>query len=222
MFAGSSAINGRTVMTANALDRRQWLTRTSALAALGAMWSARPAQAHDDDNRERADLVIDVACLGYTLRPNFPGPPYAPVQSTPPADLGGTDSRGASFIVEGLIYRGGTIKEATGFDPFSRRAIGHWFCRGWFVSHTERPLPHALTTQEFVLGMITPEQLSPPDTLVSSGLEGGPAVFHRAVIGGTGRYRHASGDQQERVIGTNTTLLLPGLLAPTFRFSFRF
>jgi hypothetical protein len=209
-------------MTAKALDRRQWLTRTSALAAFGAMWQAKPAQAHDDEDSERANLVIDVACLGYTLRPNFPGPPYAPVQSTPPADLGGTDSRGASFIVEGLIYRGGAIEEGPGFDPFSKRAIGHWFCRGWFVSYTDRPLPHALTTQEYVLGIITQERLSPMHTLVSSGLEGGPGVFHRAVMGGSGRYRHARGDVEQLIIGTNTTLLLPGLNAPTIRFSFRF
>jgi len=209
-------------MAAKALDRRQVLTQTGLMAALAAMWPAKPALAHDDDDREKADLVIDVACLGYTVRPIFPGPPYAPVQSTPPVDLGGTDSRGASFIVEGLIYRGGAIKVATGFDPFSKRAIGHWFCRGWFISYTDRPLPHGLTTQEYVLGLITPEQLSPVDTLVSSGLEGGTEVSNRATIGGSGRYRHASGDVQERIIGTNTTNLLPGLSAPTIRFFFRF
>jgi hypothetical protein len=209
-------------MTVKTLDRRQWLTHTSALAAFGALWPVSAARASDNDDQGRASLVIDVACLGFTFRPVFPGPPYAPVQSTAPPDLGGTDSRGASFIVEGLIYPGGEIPDGPGFDPSSSEATGHWLCRGWLVSYVERVLPHALTTQEYLLAMITPESPSPADTLVSSGLEGGIEVAHRPVLGGSGRYRRARGEVEQRVIGTNTTEILPGLFAPTFRFSFRF
>jgi hypothetical protein len=210
-------------MTKTFLDRRQWLTRTGAVAALGALWTARPAAAQreaaqvEHDDLRKAHLVIDVACQGHTFRPFFPQ------GSTPPPDLGGTDSRGGSFFVEGLIYRAGTIKEGTRVDPFGERAIGQWFCRGWFIAHLERPLPHVITTQEYLFDIITPQNVSPRDTLVSSGLEGNVELAHRAVIGGSGQYRGARGDVQQLQIGSNTTELVPGVLAAAnFRFFFRF
>jgi hypothetical protein len=90
------------------------------------------------------------------------------------------------------------------------------------MAHTERPLPHVMTTQEYLFGLITPEHLSPVDTLVSSGVEGGFELAHRAVIGGSGHYRHARGDVRQVTTGTNTRELVPGVLAaPTFRFLFR-
>jgi hypothetical protein len=211
-------------MTTNSLSRRQWLTRTGAVAALGALWSARPTAAQSDetersaeDHRRKPDhLVIDVACQGQTFRPFFPE------GSTPPPDLGGSDSRGGSFFVEGLIYRAGTIQRGIGVDPFGARAIGQWFCRGWFIAHLERPFPHVITTQEYLFGIITPENLSPAHTLVSSGVEGGFELAHRAVIGGSGRYRRARGDVKQLTLGSNTTELVPGVLAaPNFRFFFR-
>ena len=198
----------------NPLDRRQWLSRAAIAAALGALWSARAAEAHDTSDTNHGDLVIDVAGIG--IWPTFPGPPYAPTQSTPPPDFGGTDSRGASGLAEGLMYRAGTIPDGPGFDPFGSPAIGHYFARGWFLAHTDRPFPHVLTTQEYLFGLITPTRPSPAHTLVSSGVEGGIELAHRAVIGGSGRYRHARGDVRQRIIGSTTGL------APTFRFSFRF
>jgi hypothetical protein len=201
-------------MTIHDLDRRRWLTKTGMMAAITALWPAGVARAHDNENGDGADLVIDVAGTG--IWPTFPGPPYAPTQSTPPPDFGGTDSRGASGLAEGLIYRAGTIQEGAGFDPFSAPAIGHYFARGWFLAHLDRPFPHIVTTHEYLFGIITPERPSPVNTLVSSGVEGGIELAHRAVIGGSGRYRHARGDVQQRVIGTTTGF------APTFRFTFRF
>jgi hypothetical protein len=215
-------------MTANDLDRRQWLTRAGAVAALGALWSGRPTAAQgdaaqsetaqsEDGELRKADHVIDVACQGHTFRPFFPE------GSTPPPDLGGTDSRGGSFFVEGLIYRAGTIKQGPGVDPFGEQAIGQWFCRGWFMAHLDRPFPHVITTQEYLFGIITPDNLSPRHTLASSGVEGGFKLAHRAVIGGSGRYRRARGDVRQLTIGSNTTELVPGALdAPNFRFFFRF
>jgi hypothetical protein len=215
-------------MTSNEFDRRQWLARAGLLTAFGALWSPTAANAQNDDRGRTPNLEFDVACLGHTFRPIFPGPPYAPVQATPPPDLpgvGGPDSRGAVFIVEGLVYPAGTIPAGNGFDPASVPAQGHWLCRGWFISYLDRVLPHVVTTQEYLCGLITPAQPSPADTLVSSGVEGAIAVANRAVIGGTGRLRHARGDIRQVVIGLNTTVLLPPevtggapFLAPNFRF----
>lgn len=204
-----------------ALDRREWLSRTGAVAAFASLWSAQASAADSDRHHSRADLVVEVACLGETFSPVFPGPPYAPKQSTPPPDVGGTDSRGASFFVEGLIYHAGTIPDGAGFDPASASGGGVWLCRGWFMSHTGRVHPHVVTTQEYLFGLPTAAQPSPAHTLVSSGVEGGIALAHRAVIGGSGRHRHARGDVQQLTIGTNTTEILPGVFAPNFRFFFR-
>ena len=203
-------------MTATPLGRRQWLTRAGLMGGLGALWSTGVLQAEDRDDDNRADLVIDVA--GVTIRSLFPGPPYTqpPVQSTPPPEFGGTDSRGASGFAEGLIYPGGTIQAPAGFDPHGTRATGHYFARGWFLSNLERPKPHLVTTQEYLFGLITPERPSPVDTLVSSGVDGGIEIAHRAVIGGSGRYRYARGDVRQQFIGINA------LGAPNFRFWFRF
>jgi hypothetical protein len=155
-------------VTKHVLNRRQWLTQSGVAAGLGALWSARPSAAHaGQDEFRRSDHIIDVACMGQTFRPFFPE------GSTPPPDLGGTDSRGGSFFVEGLMYRAGTIEEGANVDPFGAQAIGQWFCRGWFMAHLDRPFPHVITTQEYLFGVITPEHLSPTDTLVSSGVEGG-------------------------------------------------
>ncbi|MPY89425.1 MAG: hypothetical protein GEU99_16040 [Luteitalea sp.] len=105
----------------------------------------------------------------------------------------------------------------------SAEAMGHWFCRGWFIFDPARPLPHVITTQEYVLGLITDDQGSPPDTLVSSGLEGGIELAQRAVIGGSGRHRHARGHVLQQTLGTNTTVLTGGTdPAPNFRFVFQF
>jgi hypothetical protein len=73
--------------------------------------------------------------------------------------------------------------------------------------------------------MINPDNLSPADTLASSGVENGgaglPAV--RAVTGGTGRYRGARGQVRQETVGTNTSVLnVFGMPAPTFHFSFKF
>ena len=215
-------------MTSNDVDRRQWLTRAGMLTAFGALWSPAAASAQTADHGRTPNLVFDVACLGHTFRPIFPGPPFSPVQVTPPPDLpgvGGPDSRGAVFIVEGLVYPAGTIPDGNGFNPDSVRGQGHWLCRGWFISYLDRVLPHVVTTQEYLFGLMTPEQLSPEDTLVSSGVEGAIPVANRAVIGGTGRLRHARGDIRQVVIGLNTTVLLSPeatggapFLAPNFRF----
>lgn len=208
------------------LDRRDllkkglvWGGAGAAAATLGTTAAATMGNltaAHADQARS---LIVDVACLGDTLQVIFaPG-------AHPPSD-----HAGSLFVVEGAIYPVGTI-EGDGFDPSSTPAIGRWFCRGWFVDSSARPQPGVVTTQEYVLGEITPQRLYPPDQLVSSGLEqtalptfdpAQPAI--RSVIGGTGRFAGASGVVIQHSNGHNTTNLGPaGVVgpAPNFRFEFQ-
>lgn len=189
--------------------RRKVLTASAMLLAAGLLGKPQTALA----GGRRSRLVLDVACLGHTFAPDFTG---ALDQST-------GDLRGTSFYVEGLIYPEGTIVPGEVFDVDGTPAKGHWFCRGWFMNYPERPQPGVITSQEYLLDIITPELLSPPDTLASSGVENGPPNLPavRAVIGGTGRYRKARGEVVQETIGRNTTMFSSGDPAPTFRFDFK-
>jgi len=164
-------------------------------------------------------LTLNVAALGDTFRLML-----APGASPPDRHAGSV------FVIEGWIYPAGTIPGGDGFEPGSATSIGRWFCRGWFLDTPARHQPALLTTQEYLLGEISPAHLFPPDQLVSSGLEQAvpipgydptqPAI--RSVIGGTGRYAGASGVVIQHSIGHNTTKLIAGLRepAPNFRFEF--
>ncbi len=190
--------------------RRRIVGAGSLLAALGLMWKPQPSAAQ---RGRGGSLVLDVACLGDSFAPNFGGV----------IDQPGGDFRGLSFYVEGALFPGGTIPPGSGFNPGDAMQTGHWLCRGWFMNYPARPAPGAITTQEYLLEVISAEAPSPVDTLVSSGLEGGAMSFTRAVIGGSGNYRHARGAVVQETIGTNTTILnVFGENAPNFRFYFDF
>lgn len=189
-------------------DRRKILEASALAAAIAAMWSPRPAEAQ---GRGRA-LVLDVACLGHTFAANDGGA----------LDPANGDLRGLSFCVEGLIYPAWTIPTGVEFDlEQAPPSSGSWFCRGWFISHPGRLLPYTDTIQDFVLEPLTSDNLWSADTLMSSGPEGVPETFVRAVIGGTGRYRGARGEETMETIGTNSSILnINGENAPNFRFHY--
>lgn len=199
-------------MNEDSLDRGSLLKRGSALVGAGAASAgllAAPASAHRRDT-----VTYDVACLGDTFR----------MILHPDANPAAGELRGSPFSVEGWIYRAGTIP-GSGFDPATARALGRWFCRGWFLINPERLEPHVITTQEYVFGSMRPGRLFPRDTLVSSGLEG---TFEedqtpiRSVMGGTGEFGGATGVVLQHGRGTNTTRIAPlGIQAPNFRFEFQ-
>jgi hypothetical protein len=196
-------------MDESLVNRRELLTG-SIIAALGALWLPWKADAATTPPAaaEGATLVFDVACLGYTLGINLQAA----------LDSKGGDLRGASFNVEGNLYPGGTIPAGDGWDPASAAPTGHWLCRGWVLINPARPVPHAITTQEYLFGRISDAEPTPADQIVSSGMEGGVTAI-RSVIGGTGRYRGVLGEVVQQPIGTNKTVLNAGFgPAPTLRF----
>jgi hypothetical protein len=129
-------------------------------------------------------------------------------------DAKGGDLRGSTFFVEGNLYPAGTIPAGDGWDPAAAAPTGHWFCHGWFILNPARPVPHLMTTVEYYFNRITAAQPSPPDQLVSSGLEGGVPVVIHSIIGGAGRYRGVTGELVSQAIGTNKTIL-NGTTSPT-------
>lgn len=198
----------------SALNRRQMLGRAATggvIAALAALWAPGGAVAADEPV-EGATVAYDVAVLGHTFVRN----------DAEALDLAGGDLRGMGFSIEGDLYAAGTIPAGDGFDPASTAPLGHWFCRGWFIAHPARPRPVIISTQEFLFGRISDEQPTPPDQLVSSGLEAGIPVAIRSVIGGTGRYRGARGEVVQQAIGTNLTInRVAQHHAMNYRFHFR-
>lgn len=203
------------------LDRRHLLrdaligTSIGAAATFGA---AAPAAAQTGRRVRGKKVTFDVACRGDTIRVIF----------HPDANPAGGDLYGSTFLVEGYLYRAGTIpagenvKLADLGDP-----TGHWFCNSTFMIHPRRGEPHLIGHQHYTFGVIRSGDLFPRTQLVSHGMEGtNPGTteeFVRAVTGGTGRYSGARGTILQKVIGTNDTKLAPlgDLPAPNFRFEAR-
>lgn len=192
--------------------RRSVLGASALASAVAAMWRPQEAQAHRRGRERGRSLVLDVACLGHTFAPNDGGA----------LDLAGGDLRGISFCVEGLVFPAWSIPNGVEFDLESAPpSTGNWFCRGWFISHPGRPLPYTMNIQDYLLEPLTGDNLWPSDTLTTQGPEGVPETFIRSIIGGTGRYRRAQGEEVMETIGTNSSILnVTGENAPTFRFHF--
>lgn len=149
-------------------------------------------------------LTVEVACLAELWREAVKWNP-----------LNDGDFR-VPFVVEGWIYPVGTIL-GDGFRPVPEGSIGRWFCRGSVVIDASRPEPHTTTHQDFIFGTITPATLFPTDTLATAGLEGTldrDQLATRAVIGGTGEFLGATGQQTQQLIATNTSLFADGTNEP--------
>ena len=156
-------------------------------------------------------LGIDVACNAQSF-----------VFQGPATEVG--PDYGASFVVHGVIYPGGTFDAqgtgsgllADGQAEFPELVIGTWTCRGWFIGEgmaTESG-PFVATTQIFDLD----DDLLGAGTVVTDGLEliDVDVPFTRAITGGTGDFkrRRARGEMTQTAIDANATGL--------FNFRFRF
>ncbi|OLC50401.1 MAG: hypothetical protein AUH43_05200 [Acidobacteria bacterium 13_1_40CM_65_14] len=195
------------------VDRRQLLVRTlwgSVGAAVGMM--ALPSEAEASD---RQRVVFEVACLGNTFSVIL-----APGAS--PTDP--FNQRGSTFIVEGNLYRRGTIPVGVfDWDPSSATPIGHWFCRGWSINRTgrageeDRPEPFVIVHQDYIVGRFAPDNLFPADQIATSGITGTLTAQRPtySVVGGIGRYFAAHGSVTQNVFGANITG------APNFTCDFR-
>lgn len=189
---------------ASNVDRRQLLTRAMWGSVGAAVVVAAPraeAKAH-----RAGRVIVEVACFGNTFA-HILAPGASPTDQS--------NWRGTTFVVEGALYRAGTIPVGvTDWDPSSATPIGQWFCRGWFISRTgrpgeaDRPEPTGIVDQDYVVGLITPAHVFPRDTITTAGLTGTADLQQHpiySVTGGTGRFLAARGQITQRVIGANTT-----------------
>jgi hypothetical protein len=124
-----------------------------------------------------------------------------------PLDANGLPAYGNEFITEGYIYPVGTLNGSNGVNPdgspeFPDKVIGRWTCRGWHVGEGAATVtgPWVITTQLYDLGK-KPGQ----ESLMSDGLElvDLNVPIKRAIIGGTGPFRHARGEAIQTLLGFN-------------------
>lgn len=208
------------------LDRRSLLRRALVGTSLGAGYvfaegaqaAHRPGHRPRRRGRGRNRFSFDVACRGSTFRVTFP----------PDANPAGGDLYGGHIMVEGYMYRAGTLPVgASSFDPENDAAhphVGHWFCLSTFLIHPRRGVPHLLGHQQYVFGRMTADRPNVANQLASHGFEGADSAnvnFTRAITGGTGRYSRARGSAVQDTLGTNASVLaqLGGIPAPNFRFT---
>jgi hypothetical protein len=122
-----------------------------------------------------------------------------------PAHEDGMPAYGNPFVTEGYLYPSGTLAGnngvlADGRPEFPEQLIGTWICRGYMIgdgAHTESG-PWVTSTQTYNFGPGVGAV-----TLITEGFEladTGVAVV-RAVIGGTGPFRGAWGEQRQTLLG---------------------
>ena len=164
------------------------------LLLVGAMLAVAQVATADDE------VDLDVACDANTF--SFQGPST----SAGPA-------YGASFVVQGVIYPGGTFDDkgatsgllANGEPEFPDLVIGRWTCQGHFIGDgiTTTSGPFVVTMQMYDLDLDEPGA----ETIVSQGIEliDQNVPFLRAITGGTGEFNRAEGQVEQTSIGVNAT-----------------
>ena len=201
-------------MISQRIAKVTFVTLGIGLAAAFASYTLGPLEAEakgKGKDKGKVDTAFDVACDANSFR--FEGP-------TTPAGPDG----GASFVVEGVIYPGGTFDDngsGSGLNPdgtaeFPDLVIGRWYCRGWFVNEgiATPSGVFVVTTQIYDVGD-EPGQT----TMVSDGIEliDLNLPFERAITGGTGQYARGDGVVIQEAVGANST----GLFNFTFDFGKR-
>lgn len=237
--------------SAGSPPRRNLLRWLGLSAAAGA---AMPLAAKESPQR----LSFDMAILGHTDAPNSAGRIGDPrTQDYFGIDVRGDSFYVEGLLYPAgtiprptrptalSVFKGAPEKlnNEIVWDFTAAQPIGHWFSRGWVLINgrkepyrdsrgTEieraRTQPHLLSEHTFVIGLLGPENLSPP-MLISSGVENGndpdAERIVRAVTGGTGRYAHVSGEVTQARIGRNTSMLRSfshkgDVASPNFSFTF--
>ena len=127
----------------------------------------------------------------------------------------GFPAYGGEFVTQGYIYPAGVIEvghdgiNADGSPEYPGEVIGIWTCRGWHVGDGAHSMgqPWVMTTQTFAFDGPTDFDQKGATTIVTDGYELPDVgeLVKRAVVGGTGKYQHASGEQRQSLLGFNET-----------------
>ena len=167
----------------------------AALALLGITALSTKSDEGKHSEARWKTIVIDVAEDARTASLNS-----ASATDTEP-------KRGATAIINGKMYPGGTIAAGNGLDIDTLTgSIGTWLTRHTFnvdLSQILAGAHPALSSTQYYL--FSPTGVSDgEEALFSEGPEFG-ATTHRVVLGGTGRYRGVIGEVQEETLGFNST-----------------
>ena len=171
-------------------------TMAAALSGAAVLYAGTPAKAED---RRFESFTVDVA----VLHPTFAIVPGALFGETGASTAGpsGEPGRSTPFIVDGNIFRGGSLPTGANMgDPNMSGSIGRWICKGIFTSQLGAESVGFDTTQMF-------EFNGDGDAIWTEGLEAGlgkmGVITHRIIVGGTGRFRGARGEVIQESLGTN-------------------
>lgn len=177
--------------------RRPFSAVAIAIVAIGFLALALApagAAADDNDKKRKPPARFEVAENG--LRFAFAA---APVHED------GMPAYGNPFVTEGYLYPAGTLNGSNGVLPdgspeFPDKVIGRWHCRGYMIgdgAHTTTG-PWVISTQTYLFN----------DTYANSMLstEGYEFIdlnvpIARAIIGGTGHFKAARGEQTQTLLG---------------------
>jgi hypothetical protein len=122
-----------------------------------------------------------------------------------PVHEDGMPAYGNPFVTEGYLYPAGTLNGSNGVLPdgspeFPDKVIGTWICRGFMIGDGAHTTTGAwvTSTQTYNFGTGFGAR-----TVVTDGYEladiGIPVT--RAIVGGTGPYRGAQGEQTQTLLG---------------------
>lgn len=173
---------------------RRFVSAVAVAAVIVAFIATSAAWSEAGERGGRRTIEVDVAENGTRFLPD-----------ETPVFEDGLPNYGAEFITEGYIYPAGTLSGANGTLPdgspeFPDKVIGRWTCRGWHVGEGARTTagPLVVTHQIFDFG-----EAPGSEAIMTDGFEyAEPNVaFHRAIIGGTGRFARARGEQVQTLLG---------------------
>jgi hypothetical protein len=112
---------------------------------------------------------------------------------------------GNPFVTQGYLYPVGTLDNSDGINPdgspaFPDKVLGEWSCWGYHIRDAGRTVtePAVVTNQLFQI-----TQAYGAQTIVSNGYEfvEPGRTFTRAIVGGTGIYSAAGGEQAQTFLG---------------------
>jgi len=161
-----------------------------ALAAVAAIHVAIPRAKASEDNT----FTVDVALDANTYVQN----------NVNPSEASTSFSRGDTFILGGTIYPGGTLPSGiANNDPNAPGAIGKITCRGTYLIGLNDSANATLFTNTTELYLLPDDSTQ----LIADGRTPNVigATVDRSLLGGTGRFRGATGEVHEIELGTNAS-----------------
>lgn len=188
---------------------KQWRGMTAAILTLVSTLALADDHYHDYGSKhsgfwQSKTIKVDVA----ESMPKF-------VFDEAPVLPNGMPAYGNPFITQGYIYPAGTLDGSSGVladgsPEFPDIVIGEWTCRGYMIGEgaDTKSGPWVVSTQLFDFydepGYARGKS-SGRVNLVTEGYELADVgtEFSRAITGGTGRYKKASGQARQTLLGFN-------------------